>query len=156
MHRWAKNRILSSGNINKFYRYANRRFKSNSSVGPLKSPDGSTVIDPTVKAELLQSVFSSMFVQDNGIIPPNTIHPNTTSSLHTVRFTSLAVHNVIKHLKTKSKDGPDGIPPLFIKRCSLYLCMPLSFIFNLCLESNYIPPLWLRACITPVFKKGDP
>lgn len=151
-----ENNIINSGNINKFYRYANRRFRSNGSVGPLKSPDGSTVIDPTLKAELLQTVFSSMFVQDNGVIPPNSIQYNTTSTLNSIRFTSLSIHKIIKKLKNKSKGGPDGVPPIFIKKCSTFLSMPLAFIYNLCMNSNYIPPIWLGAYITPIFKKGDP
>jgi len=64
-----ENKVINSDNINKFYRYANRKFTNKSPIGPLKSNDGSTIIDPTRKAQLLQTILTSMFITDNGHIP---------------------------------------------------------------------------------------
>ena len=38
--------ILQSGDINKFFRYANRKFQTNSRVGGLKTTDGAILFDP--------------------------------------------------------------------------------------------------------------
>jgi hypothetical protein len=43
----------------------------------------------------------------------------------------------------------------FFKECSLWLCEPLAYVFQSCFDHSYLPPVWLRAYITPAFKKGD-
>jgi len=61
-------------------RYANRKFTNNSHIGPLKSDDGSLLIDPIRKAELLHNIFASMFTSDNGHIPVVSIPPITNTA----------------------------------------------------------------------------
>lgn len=147
--------IIDSGNVNKFFNYANRKFKCKSSVGPLRQPDGTITVDPRRKADLLQHVFSSKYVNDNGTLP--SIAPRVTSDkLNSVYFSSYSVKKAIKKLKAKSCGGPDNVPPHFIKQCVDQLCVPLAFVFNSCLDQGYLPPVWLSANVTPVFKKGDP
>jgi len=54
----------------------------------------------------------------------------------------------VRKLEAKSKDGPDGLPPIFIKTC--------YDVYSQCVELfSYVPPDWLRAYITQVFQKGD-
>ena len=65
-----ENKIINSGNVGKFFNYANRKFKCKSTIGPLKSADGSLSVDPFCKSELFQSVFTSSYTEDNGHIPP--------------------------------------------------------------------------------------
>jgi hypothetical protein len=151
-----ENRVIDSDNINKFYRYANRKFTSKTLIGPLKDINGDLVIDPTRKAELLQTIFKSMFTLDDGIIPVFSNPPVTSSSLSSVIFSPDLVKRAIRKLKAKSKGGPDGLPPIFLKTCSDQLAAPLAYLYSQCMEFSYLPPDWLRAYITPVFKKGDP
>jgi hypothetical protein len=151
-----ENKVINSENTNKFYRYANRKFTNKSLIGPLKSNDGSLLIDPTRKAELLQTIFATMFTTDNGLIPLVSTPPITNTSLSNVIFSSVLVKRAIRKLKAKSKGGPDGLPPIFIKTCSDQLSTPLAYVYSQCMEFSYLPPDWLRAYITPVFKKGDP
>jgi hypothetical protein len=155
-HVYIENKIINSENTNKFYRYANRKFTNKSLIGPLKSNNGEILIDPSRKAELLQSIFASMFTTDNGHLPAVSTPPVTNSSLSNVVFSPLLVKRAISKLKAKSKGGPDGLPPIFLKSCSEQLAAPLAYVFSQCLEFSYLPPDWLRAYITPVFKKGDP
>ena len=65
------------------------------------------------------------------------------------------MRRVINKLKAKSAGGPDGIPPLFLKKCVLTLCDPLAFLFQLFFDNSFLPPVWLQAFVTPVFKKGN-
>ena len=67
-HLERENRIINSDNLGKFFNYANSKFNCKSSVGPLRSADGSLSTDPNHKAELLQTVFKSAFTPDNGYI----------------------------------------------------------------------------------------
>jgi Reverse transcriptase (RNA-dependent DNA polymerase) len=114
------------------------------------------LIDPTRKAELLQTIFASMFTTDSGHVPVVSTPPVTNTCLSNVTFTSVLVKRAMCKLKAKSKGGPDGLPPIFIKTCSDQLSTPLAYVYSQCMEFSYLPPDWLRAYITPVFKKGDP
>ena len=149
-----ENKIINSGNVGKFFNYANRKFKCKSTIGPLKSDDGLLSIDPIRKTELLQSVFSSAYTQDNGYIPPLDTSTADHTKLSSIIFTPTLVKRVISRINGKAKGGPDDIPPVLFKHCSNQLASPLAFIFNKCMENNYIPPVWLRAYITPIYKKG--
>jgi hypothetical protein len=52
--------------------------------------------------------------------------------------------------------GPDGLPPLLYKNLAPGLVMPLTFLFNLILQSGSVPVDWLSATVVPIFKKGPP
>lgn len=53
------------------------------------------------------------------------------------------------------RGGADGVPPIFLKRCINILCSPLAYLFTISFEFSFLPADWLRAYVTPVFKKGD-
>jgi hypothetical protein len=96
-----------------------------------------------------------MFTTDNGHIPPLTASINPNDKLCNVYFSTNLVKNAIKKRRANSKGGPDGLPPVFLKTCSSQLSTPLAYIYNQYMEQGYLAPDWLRAYITPVFKKGD-
>jgi hypothetical protein len=97
-----------------------------------------------------------MFTVDNGRIPSFSMPPNHGHKMSSVCFSVNLVKRAIARLRTNSKGGPDGLPPLLLKTCVSQLSAPLAYIYNLCFQQNYLAPDWLRAYITPVFKKGDP
>jgi hypothetical protein len=112
------------------------------------------------KAELFQHTFSSCYVQDNGIIPPlnvvsTSIPANPAVGLENILFSASLVAKAIKKMKLKAKGGPDGIPPVFLKKCSTHLCEPLTYIFKLSFESGFLPVDWRRAYIAPIYKKSE-
>lgn len=43
---------------------------------------------------------------------------------------------------------------MFLKQCCSELSFPLAQLFTLSYEFSYLPPVWLTALITPLFKKG--
>ena len=128
-----------------------------SSIGLLRTDTGELTNEWRVKAELLQRTFSSFNVVDNGIVPqlPNCLTPRCSAALDSVIFSPALVSRAIKRMKAKAKGGPDGVPPLFLKKCSAPLCIPLSIMFQLSLESGLLPADWLKAHIIPIFKKAD-
>jgi hypothetical protein len=154
-HADLETKIISSANTNQFYRYANRKFVKRTPMGPLKLPDATLVTDPAEKAELLQSVFSSLFTVDNGRVPSLLASANRSDGMSSVNFTANLVKRAIERLRVKSKGGPDGLPPIFFKICESQLSSPLAYIYSLCFQQGYLAPDWLRAYITPVFKKSD-
>ena len=58
--------LISTGNLGKFYRYANSKLNSKTNVGPLRLSDDSLTVDPQVKADLLSEHFGSAFAVDDG------------------------------------------------------------------------------------------
>jgi len=148
-----ESRLIESGNTGSFFRYANNKFGSKTAVGPLLAPDGTLTVVPEVKAELLQQVFSSCYVLDNGSMP-STTRDVPSHCLDKVLFSTNLVNRAIKKLNKHKKGGPDGIPPLFIKTCSSQLALPLTRLFQTSFDNAYLPPDWLRAYMCPIFKKG--
>ena len=96
-----ENRIIKSANVGKFSNHANRKFTCKSSIGPLRTTDGSLTTDPVLKTELLQSVFSSAFTVDNGTLPPSSNsdnNANNANKLSNILFTPTLVKRVIRRL----------------------------------------------------------
>ena len=48
----------------------------------------------------------------------------------------------MKILQIDKAAGPDGIPPIFYKRCCVALTHPLYMIFNKSLTTSTFPSLW--------------
>lgn len=146
--------IINSGNLGKFFRYANSKFTRKSSIGPLQDADGNKTIDPHVKAELLSKFFQTQFTTDNKTQP--SMHPRTTDAgISEITFTPLLVSRIIKKLNAQSAGGPDGIPPVFFKHTSNAICQPLAFLFRVLFDEGCLPPVWRQAFITTIYKKGD-
>ena len=92
-----ENRLISSGNLGAFYRYANGKLSSRSTIGPLTCSDGRTLTFPSEKAELLNENFRNSFTVDNGIIPSNFSPSHLSKPYH-----NLSKWNVqLKCLKTR-------------------------------------------------------
>ena len=146
--------IVDRGNISAFYRYANRKLNTRTVIGAIKSPsDNSIVCDSDSKAEIFRQTFTDYYTIDNHVIP--TASSRTSRKLSEISFTPSLIHKAIRKLRTTSKGGTDQIPTEFIKRCSLWLTVPLAYLFTASFKNHFLPPVWLTAFITPVFKKGD-
>ena len=145
--------LIATGNLGKFYRYANSKLNSKTNVGPLRLPDGSLTVDPQAKANLLSDYFSSTFTVDDGVLP--TLSTRTNATLDTVNFSQQAIFKALGRLKENSAGGPDGIPPIFLKIVRSQLATPLAFLYQLFFDSSFVPPIWLQAHITKKKKKGD-
>jgi hypothetical protein len=55
-----ENNVVNNDDIGAFYRYANNKFCTKSSIGPLLRSDGSVTSDPPEKAELLQCILKKL------------------------------------------------------------------------------------------------
>ncbi len=66
------------------------------------------------------------------------------------------VNKALKHLDKTKSAGPDKLDPYFLKLAANFIAVPLTNIFNLCLNTNVIPSLWKSAFVVPLLKGGDP
>eukprot|EP00923_Selenidium_pygospionis_P046524 GHVN01080361.1.p1 GENE.GHVN01080361.1~~GHVN01080361.1.p1 ORF type:complete len:507 (-),score=31.64 GHVN01080361.1:70-1422(-) len=112
--------------------------------------------DPLLVASAFSRHFQSVFTpithcnEDMSVLPP----PALTSIPLLVPD---RVKALIGSLKPKTSSGPDGIPPLMVKRIADALAEPLCLFYNASILHTYVPPDWKRSDVTPVFKdKGSP
>ena len=74
------------------------------------------------------------------------------------QFCEITVSDVLAQLwklDVRKATGPDGISTRFLKSVAEELANPLTYIFNLSLQSGTIPSAWKRSNITPVHKGGS-
>ena len=120
--------------------------------------DNETSDDPNIIAKLFASFFSPSF--NNPDSPIDSAYfsylehcPNTT--FNGFLPDSSTVTKSIYTLDDSHFPGPDGVPSIIIKRCSLPLIPPLVHLFRLSLQTAVFPTLWKLSFITPTHKNGS-
>ena len=81
--------------------------------------------------------------------------PVPASCLYELSFTEAEVYELLSQLDTNKAMGCDNLHPLVLKYCSDILAAPLTSLFNLSLNSGYIPYEWKIHKIRPIPKGGD-
>ena len=106
------------------------------------------------KATVLNNKFQSVFTQED-----TTDIPNCNSTPHPIKpdiaVSCDGVQNLLETLDASKTSGPDNIPTRILKFCAKEIAPILTVIFIQSLTSRHIPNDWLKANITPVFKRGD-
>ena len=149
-----ESRIIDSGKVGDFYKYANGKLSSRTGVGPLKKADGSFALMDGEKSELLNTFFASVCIQDDDT-RPHIPSVSTPSGLDSITVLPFQVASKLRALKVNSSAGPDCLPPIFFKTLERQLARPLSLFFNSLLSVGAIPDQWRLVNVTPVHKKGD-
>lgn len=81
---------------------------------------------------------------------------NASAVCNTVHyFTANEVEQKLLSLDVKKGAGPDGIPPLLLKKCSSALSNPLQKLFQLSFHSGVFPDAWKLSILFPIYKSGD-
>ena len=123
-----------------------------SGIAPLVDKHGEYVFNNEGKANLLNNYFASVCVEDNNLLPA--CKPSTGTKLSTCKFSSVTVFKVLKKQKDTLSAGPDGLPPIFFKRCAKSLAEPLATLFNFLHSCETLPRMWKQAVVIPILKKG--
>jgi len=146
--------IIEANNTGKFYSFVNGKMACSSGVGALKTADGSAVLSDSAKAELLNEYFVSVGTRDDGILPP--VQPLVTDDvfLDSVDCSEGRIRREINHMKSNASAGPDGIPPILLKKIAPSLVTPLSLLFSSFLSVGQVPAAWKSAIVTPIYKNG--
>ena len=151
-----ENKILSSADPNRLFKYVRKRRCNDNGVGPLKDKNGKLSTDETVKSNILNDCFVRNFTVDNGNIPvfdsrvPNDIHLEDS-----LNFTPAKVRQCLSKISGKKSRTPDGVPAIFYKMTANHISYPLSVIFNVSFATGILPEIWKVADVVPLFKKGD-
>lgn len=108
-------------------------------------------------ANLFADQFMSVFSPHSSeTFNTSNLSPGIDSVISTIKLTEKEILTKLKHIDITKSAGPDSIPPLFIRRCSHEIAIPLLSIFNSSLAEGIYPDVWKKARIVPVYKKGDP
>ena len=156
-----------------FYFPKNCRQDSQGSAPLMK--EGQLVIDNVVKANLLNEQFQSVFtpkspiklkqlclqkvqdLQDSGHHSPENVSTDFQNTHCNMKEIHISVNGIIKLLQGLKPDkapGPDRIKPLLLQKLCLEIAPILPVIFSRSLDEGSLPPDWLKADVSPVFKKG--
>jgi len=149
-----ENSLIDGGSLGDFYRYVNNKISNRTGVAALKDSNGEFITDDCGKAEKLNAFFSSVFTEDNHILPDG----NSGTAQHViddVNFSNVEVFRILSRLKPKFSAGPDGYSAFFLKHVAGSVAFPLTLLFNQSFCSGEIPAVWRQAVVTPAFKKGN-
>lgn len=148
--------VLNSPDPKKFFSFVSKKFNTKSNVSTLLV-DSEPKISDSEKANALSCQFSSVFVVDNVSFNDDDsktvdIDDIDTPTMPEELITRCVVHKALLELKIGSAIGPDGIPPLFLKKFASQLCTPLQTIFTHSFDEGRLPDDWKSANIIPIFK----
>ena len=146
-------KVCESKSNSAFYKYANKKLKSFSTIPPLKS--GSELIyDDGEKAAMFNEYFHSVHIQDNGIPLLLEERVATESCLYNFHISKKSIDDKIRSLNQKRSKTPDEIPSVLLKKLRTSLNDFLYLFFNLSLQTGKVPWQWKCSYITPIHKKG--
>lgn len=124
---------------------------------PLKTPNGTTIYDQRLKAELFADTMTVQFQNNPG--PPI---PEVNNSILKLRNTNTPpsdiyvspneVWNIVKHLPSAKAPGSDGITNKALKHLPKIAYTLLANIYTCCFRHSYFPEQWKKAQIVMIPK----
>ena len=136
-----------------FWKYARSRLKTRQSIPSLLKPDGSKATSAKEKAETMNDFFSSVFTKENLQNIPAAPIKHVQDILTTIEITPEIVRTKLKALDPSKSPGHDKWHPHFLRELADNLCLPLSILLCKSLKQG-AHTSWLKAVITPIYKKG--
>ncbi|XP_038074867.1 uncharacterized protein LOC119742770 [Patiria miniata] len=144
---------LTSNNTKPFWRYIKSLRQSSTGVSTLNTAKG-IATTPIDKANALNSHFQSIFTKENCDNIPNLDSPKF-QQMSPIIITTAGIKKLLKELKPQKAPGPDGILPTILKECADSVAPLLQQIFQKSIDTGELPDDWLRANVSPIFKKGN-
>ncbi|KAJ3640529.1 hypothetical protein Zmor_003822 [Zophobas morio] len=137
------------------YKFVRGKMLSKVSVPIMCKNDNTLAANEHQSANLLADFFQSVFTSEPHTNLPPCLSPHKELFLSNIDFTEELVLVELIKISEKSSPGPDGLSPLILKKCASWIVGPLSHIMTLSFQNSVLPPIWLQALITPIYKKGD-
>ena len=143
----------NTSNPKRFWGFIKGKRTESSGVAPLRK-EGILHSDSTVKADILNDQFTSVFTrEDTNDIPQK---PNSPySPVPNITVHQAGVVKLLNNINPHKATGPDNIPGKLLKELATEVSPILTTIFNASIQQGKIPDQWKEALITPLFKKGE-
>lgn len=104
---------------------------------------------------LLNSFFQTVFEPSMPSSPSGTSSDGNSTLISSIDLSVETVEKYLSSLDVSKGCGPDGLPPLFLKRTKSSIAFPLWLIFTKSLNVGVVPIVWKKSLITPIFKSGN-
>ena len=117
-----------------------------------------TATNPTEKANLFNSFFTSCFTKSEPTLPSPDSDPTHSPSrpvLSNIECTQEEVHRLLSTHKLNTASGPDGISSQMLRGTANSTTASITTLFNLSLKLSTVPDDWKRSRVTPIPKSGD-
>ena len=113
------------------------------------------VTDFSQKATIFNDYFAEQCtIHDNGsTLPPVTYRTN--SLLSNIIINPDEIVEIILKQKLKKAHGCDNISMAMLKLCPGEIAVPMSLIFQRCIETGKFPDSWKLANVQPIHKKNN-
>ena len=98
--------------------------------------------------------FQSVLTYDDDQQLPDT-KKRARRPISPLHITTNGVEKFLRGINTVKAQGPDQIANVMLKTCASQLAHALRNIFQRSIDSGKLPPDWLNANISPVYKKGN-
>lgn len=105
----------------------------------------------------ISQLFSSFFysVYEKCDVPNLNSHADhSVAEISDLEISYDLILKYINQIDSNKGAGPDGIPPIFISKCSKNLAYPLLILFKRSLQTGKFPSMWKQAFVTPIYKSG--
>ena len=136
-----------------FFAYAKAKSAIKVPIGPLEE-DGNIVEDAQEISQILQNQFKSVFSQPKFSETDVTRLGQADQNLCDIEVTVDDIAEAINKLSPESAPGPDGIPPVLLKKCVKSLNEPFRILWTESMRTGKIPSRLKLGVISPVHKNG--
>jgi hypothetical protein len=143
---------LQENNNKAFWKYIKSKKQDNFGIQPLRL-DGRLFSDDVTKSEILSTQFQSVFSTNN--CKPKLLPLLKYPRIAVLEISQNGITKLLKEINVTSASGPDDISNRVLQHCASELSPVLTYIFRQSFKSATLPSDWLKANVTPIFKKGD-
>ncbi|MES9905174.1 MAG: reverse transcriptase family protein [Sedimenticola sp.] len=138
-----------------FWSYVRSKTKTKSTIGDIEDSDGVLNSDCLGKAEILNSFFSSVFVNEDTSEVPELPVQDFNYELKDIVVTPELVKKQLLKLNSSKSPGDDQMHPRILKELNNEICESLAVLFNKTISEGRLPSQWKFAVVVPLFKKGN-
>ena len=135
------------------FKYINSKLKTKTGIPDLDTPQGKATSDID-KANALNNFFSSVFTNENTVLPHIQRAPSTNLIADLV-IAENAVERKLKNLKADKAPGPDCMHPRILKEVASEISRPVAKLMQESLRSGEVPSIWKEAHVSAIHKKGS-
>ena len=144
----------SGKNRRAFFKYVNSKLTVRPEITAIKGDDGQLKENDADICEAIAKYFNTVYLPQSNEEMPD-MQNMTEAVISSVNITQDMVKDKLEKLNVRKSCGPDDIHPHVLQRTASAICVPLTIVFKLSLDSGECPDDWKVANVTPIYKKGD-